>query len=81
MIESPAYRQTWERKEAWYRSGGILPVEDGSVHEGSLILTTDNLDGVDVPQWTELARKVIGEVPSGPVIPPKKKVKKTLPGV
>ncbi|WP_344969097.1 ATP-dependent RecD-like DNA helicase [Streptosporangium fragile] len=75
MIESPAYRESWERKALWYEEGGVLPHTKG----GSLILTTD-LDGVDVPQWTQLARQAIGPVSAPPVLPAKKKVKKTPPG-
>ncbi|MEV6981673.1 AAA family ATPase [Sphaerisporangium sp. NPDC051017] len=80
MIESPTYRESWERKALWYEQGGVLLHEKGGGPQGSLILTTDNLPGVDVPHWTELARKAIGPVSAPPVLPAKKKVKKTPPG-
>jgi hypothetical protein len=41
---------------------------------------TNDLNGVDEPRWTELAYKVIGPV-SATSMPPRKKVKKTPPGM
>ncbi|MEV5412977.1 AAA family ATPase [Thermopolyspora sp. NPDC052614] len=79
MIESPTYRESWERKARWYEQGGVLLHEKGGGPQGALILTSD-FDGVDVPQWTELARKAIGPISAPPVLPSKKKVKKTPPG-
>ena len=71
MLQKPKYREGWERKEKRYREAGILPFEEGGGPNGTLIRTND-LNGVDVDAWKELARQAIGPVAVVPVIPSKK---------
>ena len=33
MLHVPSYRRRWEEKLAWYRTHGILPLEEGSGEE------------------------------------------------
>jgi GTPase SAR1 family protein len=45
MLHDPGYSQRWERKLRWYRDHDILPHEEGGGDEGTLIVTTDTLQG------------------------------------
>ena len=45
MLHMPNYRRRWEEKLEWYRSHGILPREEGSGENGTLIMTRDEADG------------------------------------
>ncbi|WP_344938925.1 ATP-dependent RecD-like DNA helicase [Actinomadura miaoliensis] len=73
MLQKESYRESWQRKEDWYRSGGVLPHEEGGGPQGTLICTND-LNGVDVDGWTEQARAAIGPIAPPVPIPTKKKV-------
>ncbi|RAO19424.1 AAA family ATPase [Micromonospora noduli] len=59
MLSDPRYARKWEKKKAWYVRNGVLPYEEGGGPRGTLVVT-DDLDGVDVPKWRELARKALG---------------------
>jgi hypothetical protein len=73
MLQNPSYVASWERKKEWYSNGGVLPFEEGGGPNGTL-LCTDDLHGVEVDAWTNLAREVIGPLTKMTVIPPKKAV-------
>jgi len=45
MLQRPSYRRQWQRKLAWYKSHGILPLDEGGGLNGSLIVTQDGDDG------------------------------------
>ena len=45
MLHVPSYRRRWEEKLAWYRTHGILPLEEGSGENGTLIITRDEANG------------------------------------
>lgn len=45
MLHLPSYRRKWEEKVAWYRSNGVLPLEDGGGTAGTLVTTEDGPDG------------------------------------
>lgn len=45
LLGDPEYRARWERKLAWYRDNGILPVEAGGGENGTLIVTQDGENG------------------------------------
>jgi hypothetical protein len=45
MLHDPAYRRRWEEKQQWYRTHGILPLEQGGGPKGTLIVTRDQPDG------------------------------------
>lgn len=45
MLHVPSYRKRWERKLAWYKANGILPLEDGGGSNGTLIITRDEANG------------------------------------
>jgi len=45
MLHVPSYRRRWEEKLAWYRTHGILPREEGSGENGTLIITRDEANG------------------------------------
>ncbi|WP_422733383.1 ATP-dependent DNA helicase [Micromonospora sp. WMMD558] len=59
MLTDPRYATKWAEKKAWYARNGVLPYEEGGGPRGTLV-TTDDLNGVDVPKWRELARKALG---------------------
>ena len=45
MLHVPSYRRRWEEKLGWYRAHGILPLEEGSCENGTLIITRDEANG------------------------------------
>ena len=45
MLHVPSYRDRWEQKLGWYRAHDILPWEEGSGENGTLIITRDEADG------------------------------------
>ena len=45
MLHVPSYRHRWEQKLGWYRAHSILPWEEGSGENGTLIITRDEADG------------------------------------
>lgn len=45
MLQDPDYKARWEAKLAWYKTNGILPVDEGTGKRGSLIITRDNKQG------------------------------------
>lgn len=59
MLERPHYRTEWERKRAWYREQGVLPLEEGGGPNGTLVATRDDKrGGIDSRQIEVLARRV-----------------------
>lgn len=55
MLHVPSYRRRWEEKIEWYRSHGILPLDDGGGENGALIVTRDESNGsIDSAQITKL---------------------------
>jgi hypothetical protein len=73
LLQNARYRERWAIKEKMYRDNGILPLDEGGGRNGTLI-STDDLNGVDVDAWADLAREAIGPLPVIPSIPPKKQV-------
>lgn len=65
MLNNPRYAAKWQAKLAWYETNGVMPVDKGAGPNGVLI-TTDDLHGVDVPAWRELAERVLGGTPARP---------------
>lgn len=45
LLGDPEYQRRWERKQAWYRNNGILPLAEGSGPNGTLIVTQDDENG------------------------------------
>ena len=45
MLHVPDYRRRWEEKLGWYKSHDILPLEDGTGENGTLIFTRDDDNG------------------------------------
>ena len=45
MLHVPSYRRRWQEKLGWYRAHGILPLEEGSGKNGTLIITRDEANG------------------------------------
>ena len=45
MLHVPSYRDRWKQKLGWYRAHNILPWEEGSGENGTLIITRDEADG------------------------------------
>lgn len=49
MLDRAEYRKAWEKKLAWYRANGVLPLEEGGGPKGTLITTRESsaepLDG------------------------------------
>lgn len=55
----PRYRRRWEEKLSWYRAHGILPQEEGSGENGTLIITRDEANGsIDSAKITKLIADV-----------------------
>jgi hypothetical protein len=44
MLQDPHYRARWERKLDWYRSQGILPIEDGPADAPCVLVVTEDDD-------------------------------------
>jgi hypothetical protein len=63
MLNNPRYAAKWAAKLEWYRENGVSPAEEGGGPNGKLIMT-DDLAGVDVPAWRELAESVLGVAPT-----------------
>ena len=42
MLDRADYRKAWERKLAWYRANGVLPVDEGGGLKGTLITTRES---------------------------------------
>ena len=42
MMSEPAYRESWQAKLAWYRSNGVMPIEEGEGDAGILITTSED---------------------------------------
>ena len=59
MMSEPAYRERWRAKLAWYRSNGVLPIEEGEGDAGILVTTTEN-KGIDSAAIGEQIRKLLG---------------------
>ncbi|MCX4391271.1 AAA family ATPase [Micromonospora peucetia] len=59
MLTDPRYAAKWAEKKAWYARNGVLSYEEGGGPRGTLVIT-DDLNGVDVPKWRELAGKALG---------------------
>ncbi|GGP13210.1 AAA family ATPase [Nonomuraea glycinis] len=79
MFGKKVDQRWWEERERWYRQGDVLPLEEGG-GSGGILLRTDDLGGVNEPEWTELARQAIGIIPVGPVIPTPSRIRRTPPG-
>lgn len=45
MLSDPHYSKKWQEKLEWYRSNSILPLEEGSGENGTLIITKDDAKG------------------------------------
>jgi hypothetical protein len=45
MLHVPSYRRRWEEKLYWYRAQGILPHQEGSDENGTLIISRDEANG------------------------------------
>jgi GTPase SAR1 family protein len=45
MLHVPSYCRRWEEKLSWYRAHGILPHQEGSGENGTLIISRDEANG------------------------------------
>lgn len=45
LLHDPGYKKRWDEKIKWYRSQGILPLEEGKGENGTLIITKDTDQG------------------------------------
>ena len=60
MLHLLSYRRRWEAKLGWYRAHGILPWEEGSNQNGTLIITRDEVNGgIDSIKITNLITDVL----------------------
>lgn len=61
MLHVPSYRHRWEEKLAWYRSHGIVPLEEGNGEQGTLIVTRDEENGsIDSEKIDTIIKDVLG---------------------
>lgn len=59
LLGDPEYVKRWERKQAWYRNNGILPLAEGSGPNGTLIVTQDNENGgISSQEIQELIKRI-----------------------
>ena len=62
MLDRADYRDAWERKLAWYRANGVLPVDEDSDGEAVLVQTTDSTkSGLDMGPCQEADREGVAE--------------------
>ena len=59
MMSEPSYRSRWESKLNWYRSNGVLPVDEGEGNAGILVTTTED-KGIDSLHIEQQLRNVLG---------------------
>lgn len=59
MMSDPSYRSRWESKLNWYRSNGILPIDEGEGNTGILVTTTED-KGIDSVHIEQQIRNVLG---------------------
>jgi len=45
MMNDPSYQERWEQKLIWYRTQGILPIDEGGGPAGMLVVTEDDERG------------------------------------
>jgi hypothetical protein len=58
MYHEENYRKNWEKKLGWYRSQGILPLEEGKGKRGTLIITKDTeKGGINSDEIKKLVKK------------------------
>ncbi len=64
MLHVPSYRRRWEEKLGWYRTHGILPLEEENGENGTLIITRDEANGsIDSAKITTLITDVLNRSP------------------
>ncbi|XVJ60006.1 MAG: AAA family ATPase [Tepidisphaera sp.] len=60
MLDRPDYRASWERKLAWYRGHGVLPIADSKPGRPVLITTQDSAGtGLDMAVVKKLVATVL----------------------
>lgn len=61
MLAREDYRQSWEKKLAWYRTNGILPVGEAKSGDPVLVTTTDSAEsGLDLMQVKTIISTLYG---------------------
>ena len=61
MLHDPSYHRRWEEKLRWYRTHGIIPLDEGSGENGTLIITYDEENGsIDSEKIMARVKKVFG---------------------
>ena len=61
MVNITSYRQRWERKLAWYRDMGILPLDEGGGPNGTLLITRDDdRGGIHADEINALLDNLLG---------------------
>lgn len=61
LLHREDYRQSWEKKLAWYRANGVLPHEEGGGPSGTLVVTRDDPQGgFDSQSITQLLKDLFG---------------------
>ena len=61
MLAREDYRQSWERKLAWYRANSVLPVDEAQSGNPVLVTTTDSAEsGLDLVRVKKLISEVCG---------------------
>jgi hypothetical protein len=62
LMNDVLYRQRWSKKLAWYRSHGILPLEDGGGPSGMLVVSEDSeKGGIDSKTLADLVDAAIAQ--------------------
>lgn len=61
MLAREDYRQSWEKKLAWYRANGVLPLGEAKSGAPVLVTTTDSVEsGLDLMQVKKIIATVCG---------------------
>lgn len=62
MMGDPGYLARWNRKLAWYKANGVLPIEEGGGPRASLIVTQDTIDGgIRADEIRQIIRTIWGK--------------------
>ncbi|WP_413250220.1 AAA family ATPase [Sinomonas flava] len=64
LMDDLDYARKWSLKKEWYAANGFLP--HPARGENGTLMWTDDISGVDMPAWRQLAADAIGTLPSGP---------------
>jgi hypothetical protein len=61
MMGNPKYAADWATKKQWYLDHGFRPYDEPSAaSDRGMLVWTDDINGVDQPEWEKLAQQILG---------------------